>query len=180
MLHGEKVATSEKLLSIVEPHTDIIAKGGRETVLGHKIWLSGGASSLIFYCMIERGNGSDSTMFASSLERTREVLGTVPNQVATDDGFSSEANAEYAKAQDVEKIVFSGKLKNELTRWVSSKRTQKKLRNFRAGIEAIASATKRAFGLGRCSWAGWRCFQRYVRPSVVAWNLQTLARHLLA
>jgi IS5 family transposase len=180
VLHGEKVPASEKLLSIFEPHTDIIAKGGRETVFGHKIWLSGGASNLIFDCIIERGNGSDSTMFASSLERTRDILGTVPNQVATDDGFASEANAAYAKAQGVEEIVFGGKLKNELTKWVSSKQTQKKLRNFRAGIEAIVSATKRAFGLDRCRWSGWPCFQRYVWLSVVAWNLQTLARHLLA
>mgnify|MGYP006296043727 CR=1 FL=1 len=180
VLHGEKVPASEKLLSIFEPHTDIIAQGGRDTVFAHKVWLSGGASNLILDCIIERGNGSDSAMFASSLERTRDVLGTVPNQVATDDGFASEANAEYAKAQGVEEIAFGGKLKNELTKWVSSKQTQKKLRNFRAGIESIVSATKRAFGLDRCRWSGWPCFQRYVWLSVVAWNLQTLARHLLA
>ena len=115
-----------------------------------------------------------------ALTKTREVLGTMPNQVATDDGFASEANVEYAKAQGVKEIVFGGRLKHELTKWVSSKQTQKKLRNFRAGIEAIVSATKRAFGLDRCSSAGWPCFQRYAWPSVVAWNLQTLARHLLA
>jgi IS5 family transposase len=171
VLHGEKVPASEKLLSIFEPHTDIIAKGGRETMFGHKIWLSGGASNLIFDCMIERGNDSDSVMFASSLERTRDVLGTVPNQVATDDGFASEANAEHARAQGVEEIVLGGKLKNELTKWVSSAQRQKQLRKFRAGIESIVSATKRAFGLNRCVWSGWPCFQRYVWLSVVAWNL---------
>jgi len=33
------------------------------------------------------------------------------------------------------------------------------LRNFRAGIEAGISTLKRAFGLDRCTWSGWRGFK---------------------
>jgi len=38
----------------------------------------------------------------------------------------------------------------------------KKLRNFRAGLEANISRLKRAFGLDRCTWQGWPGFRQYV------------------
>jgi len=37
----------------------------------------------------------------------------------------------------------------------------KKLRNFRAGLEANISRLKRAFGLDRCPWQGWPGFRQY-------------------
>ena len=59
VLDGEKVEAKDKLVSIFETHTDILAKGKRKVVFGHKILLSGGKSNLILDCMIERGNWSD-------------------------------------------------------------------------------------------------------------------------
>lgn len=41
---GESVPAGEKIVSIFEPHTDVIRKGGRETYYGHKICLSAGPS----------------------------------------------------------------------------------------------------------------------------------------
>ena len=43
---GETVPASEKVVSLFEPHTDIICKGGRQTHYGHKINLSTGRSAL--------------------------------------------------------------------------------------------------------------------------------------
>ena len=54
----------------------------------------------------------------------------------------------------------------------------RRLRNFRAGIEAWISFLRRCFGLERCSWRGEEGFARYVGASIVAANLLTLARHL--
>lgn len=56
----------------------------------------------------------------------------------------------------------------------------KKLRNFRAGIEAGISLLKRAFGLDRCTWAGWEGFKQYAWRSIVSFNLLVLARIKLA
>ena len=56
----------------------------------------------------------------------------------------------------------------------------RRLRNFRAGIEGLISFLKRALGLDRCTWKGAPSFASYVMASVVAGNLLTLARHLLA
>ena len=57
------------------------------------------------------------------------------------------------------------------SRWV-----YRKLRNFRAGIEAGISCLKRAYGLARCTWKGLAHFKAYVWSSVVAYNLALFAR----
>ncbi len=52
----------------------------------------------------------------------------------------------------------------------------RKLRNFRAGIEAGISYLKRCFGLRRCNWKGLEHFKAYVWSAVVTHNMVTLAR----
>ena len=43
MLEGETVPAEEKVVSLFEPHTDIIRKGGRQVQYGHKVNLGSGA-----------------------------------------------------------------------------------------------------------------------------------------
>lgn len=57
------------------------------------------------------------------------------------------------------------------SRWV-----YRKLRNFRAGIEAGISCLKRTYGLARCTWRGLDHLKTYVWSSVVAYNLALFAR----
>ncbi len=59
---NENVPASEKIVSIFEPHTDIIVKDRRDTHFGHKICLTGGKSNLILDCKILEGNPADSTL----------------------------------------------------------------------------------------------------------------------
>lgn len=63
---GEKVPASEKVVSFFEDHTDIIVKSRRETEYGHKVFFTGGASTLILDCMIVRGNPADSERYVWS------------------------------------------------------------------------------------------------------------------
>jgi IS5 family transposase len=62
---------------------------------------------------------------------------------------------------------------------VKSPSVYRRLRNFRAGIEAGISCLKRAYGLARCTWKGLPHFEAYVWSSVVAYNLSLLARYRL-
>jgi IS5 family transposase len=68
---------------------------------------------------------------------------------------------------------------NTLSALVQSRRVYKQLRKWRAGIEGIISAVKRAFGLDRCAWRGYASFQAYVQLAIVTFNLQILALHIL-
>src|SRR5215472_17415283 len=47
VLDGEIVPASEKLVSLFEPHADIIVKGGRQVQYGHELNLTTGKSGLI-------------------------------------------------------------------------------------------------------------------------------------
>jgi IS5 family transposase len=179
VLNGEPVPPDEKVLSIFEPHTDIIVKGQRENVYGHKIFLAAGKSNLILDCAVEKGNPSDSGQFGPALERCLQQFANAPSDVAADGGFASKHNAALASEIGVKNVAFSVLKGNTLAELVQSARVYKQLRKWRAGIEGIISAAKRAFGLDRCTWRGYASFQAYVHLAVLAFNLQTLARHLL-
>ena len=179
VLHGEAVPAQQKVVSIFEEHTDIIKKGQREIIYGHKILFTGGKSNLILDCVIRRGNPADAEQFVAALERHRRRFGRAPKKVATDGGFASKDNAVKARAMSVQDIAFSTPKGNKLSELVKSEHTYKRLRKWRAGIEGVISAAKRAFGLDRCTWSGFESFQSYVLLGVLAFNLQSLARHLL-
>jgi transposase, IS5 family len=178
VLYGESVPAPEKIVSIFEPHTDVIVKDRRDTHYGHKLTLSGGRSGLILDWVVEDGNPADSTLALRMLERQREIYGKVPRQAAFDGGYASKANLRDAKALGVQDVSFSKKRGLEVLDMAKSHWVYKRLRNFRAGIESWISFLKRCFGLERSSWRGAPGFARYVGASIVAANLLTLARHL--
>lgn len=177
---GETVPASEKVVSFFEDHTDIIVKGRRDTQYGHKVFLSGGASTMILDCMIERGNPADSDRYRQILDRHADCFGRMPRQVAADGGFASRGNLSYAKENRVQDAVFAKKRGLTVMEMAKSAWVYKMLRNFRAGIEAGISTLKRAFGLDRCPWSGWEGFRRYVWSSIVSYNLLVMARIKLA
>ena len=178
VLSGEAVAAQEKICSIFEEHTDIIKKSPRETVFGHKVFVSTGPSSLILDCVVERGNPADSNYVQPFLERHRQLYGQVPRQSAWDGGFASAANLSWAKEQGVEDVAFAKKCGVTVESMVRSSRVYKELKRFRAGIEGCIGTLKHTFGLHRCSWKGWPHFQSYVHASVLTYNLVVLARLL--
>jgi IS5 family transposase len=180
VLQGQDVPAQEKVLSIFEPHTDIIKKGQRDIVYGHKVLLTGGKSNLILDTLIEHGNPADAANFLPALDRQQQQYGRQPKQVATDAGFASKNNARQALDRGIEDVAFVAPKHKTLPELIKHTRAYKKLCNWRAGIEGIISAGKRAFGLDRCTWSGYESFKAYVHLAVLAFNLQTLARHLLA
>jgi IS5 family transposase len=180
VLHGESVPANEKIVSIFEPHTDIIVKDRRETLYGHKLFLAAGESGLITDCLIAQGNPADTSMTIPMLKRQKRILGRVLEQVAFDGGFASKANLEAAKALGIRDVAFSKKRGLAISDMTRSSWVYRSLRNFRAGIEGLISCLKRSFGLGRCTWKGADSFASYVLASVLAGNLLTLARHLLS
>lgn len=180
VLRGESVPSEEKIVSIFESHTDIIVKDRRETLYGHKVFLSAGDSGLITDCMIADGNPADVGFAIPMLRRQTRILGRIPEQAAFDGGFASKDNLAAGKALGIRDVAFSKKRGLEISDMTRSTWVYKCLRNFRAGIEGLISFLKRAFGMDRCTWKGAESFASYVMASVIAGNLLTLARHMLS
>ncbi len=180
VLNKESVPVEDKIVSIFEPHTDIIIKKRRETLFGHKICLTTGASGLVLDCVVEAGNPADTSLAHRMMERVKALLGKAPRQAAFDGGFSSQDNVAQIKKLGVRDVAFTKHVGLTVTEMVKSEWIMKKLRNFRAGVEGTISFLKRCFGLDRCTWRGLDGFKSYVHASVVACNLLVLARRLLA
>jgi IS5 family transposase len=176
VIHDESVPASEKIVSIFEPHTDIIVKDRRDTFYGHKICLTGGPSNLITDCLILDGNPADTELTGQMLDRHKEIYGHYPLKVALDGGFASKANLKSAKGKGIKDVCFAKKRGLEEEEMCRSSWVYKRLRRFRAGIESGISWLKRCFGLDRCMWKSLQSFHSYVWASVVSANLLTLAR----
>ena len=179
IVRGESVPAGEKIVSIFEPHTDVIRKDRRETLYGHKLCLSAGASNLITDCVILDGNPADSTLTVEMMKRHIELLDQVPKQAAFDGAFASIDNLAELKALGIQDVGFSKARWAKITDMVKNSWVYKKLRHFRAGVEGIISFLKRVFGVDRCRRKGLRSFKVYALSSVVSANLLTLARHAL-
>ncbi|SEP34669.1 hypothetical protein SAMN05216228_10992 [Rhizobium tibeticum] len=85
------------------------------------------------------------------LERHIAFYGEPPRQAAADGGYASRENLSGAKARGIRDMAFHKKRGLSIEDMVSSRWVYRKLRNFRAGIEAGISCLKRAYGLGRAA-----------------------------
>jgi hypothetical protein len=159
--HGprEVARASEKIVSLFEPHTDIIIKDRRDTPYGHKICLTSGASGIVTDVVLLRGNPADSTLAVTMIERQKQLFGNAPLQASFDGGFASRDNLADIKNLGVQDVAFSKRCRLEISDMVKSSWVYRQLKNFRAGIEAGVSFLKRAFGLDRCLWRGLESFR---------------------
>jgi IS5 family transposase len=179
VLRGESVPAEEKLVSIFEPHTDIIRKDRRDTYFGHKVTLSTGRSGIVVDLVIENGNPADSTLTLRSAKRHRKLFGAAPERAAFDGGFASKANLKGLKSSGTAEVCFSKPAGVPVEEMTSTPRIRRILKRFRAGIEATVSYLKRSFGFDRCTWKGLPRFRAYAWCSTISHNLLTLARALL-
>jgi len=180
VLKGEKVPASQKVVSIFEPHTDIIVKDRRDTYYGHKVCLCVGASQLITDCFITEGNPADTELTVKMFDRQKDIYGRYPLKAALDGGFASKDNLKAAQDRQIKDVCFAKKRGLEVLDMCRSQWVYKRLRRFRAGVEAVISWIKRSLGLDRCTWKGPRSFGSYVWLAVVSANLRTLARLQMA
>ena len=176
----EKVPADEKLVSIFEPHTDIIRRGKSmsPTEFGHKVTAATGKSGLILQHQVSEGNPSDGDYLGDILEKHVEQFGHGPDQFAADRRFYSEENERLASCApfNVSRVSIPKPGRKDPERTMLEKQGWfKKLQRFRAGIEGILSTLLRGLGFSRCLWCGFESFKSWVGLSVFAWNLRKIA-----
>ena len=177
-INKEVVPNDEKLFSIYERHTDIIVKGMREVKFGHKVNLSTGKSNLILSIEVEDGNPSDSSLYQGTIEKVTADYGIVPRDSATDGGYASTKNRDYAIEKGIVNVVFN-KIVGSLKNVVSSNNMETRLKKWRSGIEAVISNYKRGFEMFRCNWKGEAHFKQKILWSAIAYNVRTMTAMVL-
>jgi transposase, IS5 family len=177
-IQGEAVPNDEKLFSIFERHTDIIMKGSREALFGHKVNLATGQSNLILDIKTIEGNPSDKNQYQPTLDRVMENYGRIPRDIVTDGGYASLDNLKYSQGKGIVNIVFN-KIVGSLQNVTSSKNLETRLKKWRSGIEANISNWKRGFNIRVCTWKGWPHFQSKLLWSALAHNFRILTTLML-
>lgn len=180
VIKGEKVTAQEKVVSIFEPHTDIIMRGKTQSPaeFGHKVMAVTGKSGLVLQYKVCKGNPPDNELFEGILQKHTEQFGKCPREFTGDRRFYHDDNEKLAADEPffVERVAIPKpghrspeRVKLESQRWF------KMLLRFRAGIEGGLSALLRCFGLGRCLWRGFESFKSWVGLSFFTWNLRKIA-----
>jgi IS5 family transposase len=178
---GEKVPATEKLVSIFEPHTDIICRGkpNQETEFGHMVWLGEVEGGFISQYRVLDGNPADESQWQPMLERHVQQFGQPPRQASADRGVHSSDNEAFATKLGVKRVILPkpGR-KSESQRQHEKQRWFRRGRRFHAGVEGRISVIKRKHGLDRCRNHG-RCgFECWVGWGVIANNLTAMGRGL--
>lgn len=177
-IEGKKVKNEDKIFSIYETHTDIIVKGLRDIIFGHKVNLATGKSNMILFCSIEDGNPSDKLLYKVPILTIKKDFGVGKFLgCATDGGYASLENREFAK-KHFTNIVFT-KVVGSLQNICETKEVGDGLKKWRAGIEGCISNLKRKYNLNRVTWKGRAMFDAKVLWSVIAYNIRVLTGHIL-
>jgi IS5 family transposase len=179
VIAGESVPAKEKLVSLFEPHTQIVKRGksGRVVEFGRKVLLDEVEGGIISDYRVLPEAGSDAPYLKESLETHRARFGRAPHLLTADRSFSSPANEALAQAMGVKRVAipYAGKAPPERVQAEKARWFRRGYR-FRAGIEGRISVTKRRFGLDCCRDHGEAGMGRWVGWGIVTANLVQIAR----
>lgn len=167
----EQVPSSEKIVSIFEPHTDIIVKGEQDVQYGHKINLATQQDGFIMYMNVENGNPADVTLYQRVLQTCEQDYGQVPTTAVADGCYASQENVQLSKSRGTRQNVFTKPCGLTLTDMGVKRKTFDALKNFRAGVEGNISEFKRSFGASKAIWKGLEGFNAFVWASTLCYNL---------
>ncbi|MGZ3396742.1 MAG: ISNCY family transposase [Isosphaeraceae bacterium] len=179
VLKNDPVPSPEKLVSLFEPHTQVIPrfKAGKPVEFGRKIRLDEVEGGIIVgYSVLEKGGGQDQPHLADSLANHKKQFGRPPRVLAADRGMSSPANERLAKGVGIKHVALPhvGKAPPERRAEEKGKRF-KEAYKFRAGIEGRIHVLRRDYGLKRSRYHGEQGMGRWVGWGIVAHNLVKIA-----
>jgi transposase, IS5 family len=179
VVDGLAVPAGEKLLSLFEPHTQIVPrfKAGKAVEFGRKIRLDEVEGGLVTgYAVLAQGGGQDQACVADALAGHQRQFGRAPDLLAGDRGMASAESERQAREAGVERIALpcAGRASPE-RRQREKERWSRRGYRFRAGIEGRIHALRRDYGLKRCRYHGEEGMVRWVGWGVLAHNLSKVA-----
>jgi IS5 family transposase len=179
VLDGKAVPAPEKLLSLFEPHTQIIPrfKAGKPVEFGRKLRLDEVEGGIITgYQILDQGGGQDQPYLKDGLETHQRHFGRAPDLLAADRGMASAANEHLARQAGVKRIALPcvgraspARRQQERERWF------RRGYRFRAGIEGRIHVLRRDYGMKRCRYHGERGMGQWVGWGIMAHNLAQMA-----
>ena len=163
-----------KIVSVLEPHTEIIRKGkaSKPIEFGKLVKIQEAENQIITHYEVFDERPSDRELLLPAVEAHQQILGRVPRLVAADAGFYSQAQERAAQDKGVKWVAVPNRSTRSLERKKLEKsRWFKKAQAWRTGCEGRISVLKRRHGLSRCRYRGFDGMKRWVGLGVIADNL---------
>jgi IS5 family transposase len=172
-----------KIVSLFEPHTEIIRKGkaSKPTEFGKLVQVQETENQIITHYDVFDQRPSDRDLLLGAVETHESVLGRVPRLVTADAGYYSRAQEQAVEEKGVKRVAVPNRnttsaerKKKEHSRWF------KKAQRWRTGCEGRISVLKRRHGLTRCRYRGAEGMKRWVGLGVMADTLISMGNVLAA
>jgi transposase, IS5 family len=162
----------DKVLSLVEPHSEAIrkGKGAKPTEFGKMVKIQEAEAQFITDYTVCGARVPDGELWIPSLERHEQLFGRPPRLAVADGSFASRANEQAAYARGVRRVALPRGRGQPRPRWF-----HRALR-WRTGCEGRISVLKQRHGLARCRYHGINGMHRWVGLGVIANNLWVLGR----
>ncbi|HJU68334.1 MAG TPA: ISNCY family transposase [Gemmatimonadaceae bacterium] len=162
----------DKVLSVVEPHTEAIRKGkaAKLTEFGKLVKIQEAENQFVTDYTICPTRIPDGELWVPTLERHQQLFGRPPHLAVADGSFGSRANELAAAARGVRRIVLPRGRGQPRPRWF------RHALRWRTGCEGRISVLKHRHGLARCRYRGMDGMHRWVGLGVIANNLLVLGR----
>jgi IS5 family transposase len=170
-----------KILSVFEPHTEIIRKGkaSKPNEFANLVKVQEAENQIITHYEVFAERPEDSRLLIPAVEQHQRQFGRPPRMVAADTGFYSLKNERTIQAMGVRRVAVpsrstksSERRKLQRTRWFRAGQ------RWRTGCEGRISVLKRRHGLSRCRYRGFEGMQRWVGLGVIADNIIQIGRCL--
>ena len=181
-IFGGVTKSPEKIVSIFEPHTEIIRKGkaGKPNEFGKLVQVQEAENQFITHYEISEHRPADQRLLIPAVENHQRKLGRVPRLLAADAGYYSRANEDAVKELGVDYVSIPNRsTRSEERRKLEKRPWFKNGQKWRTGCEGRISALKRRHGLARCRYHGLSGMQRWVGLGVIADNLINIGKCLV-
>ena len=172
----------DKLVSLFEPHTEIIRKGkaGKPNEFGKLVQLQEAENQILTHYEVYDDRPADQRLLLPAIQTQPRKLGRVPRLVAADAGYYSRSNEEAAQALGVKYVSIPNRTTtSEQRRKLQRRPWFKKSQRWRTGCEGRISTVKRRHGLARCRYRGLSGMKRWIGLGVIADNLINIGRQLV-
>jgi IS5 family transposase len=171
----------EKIVSVFEPHTEIIRKGkaSKPTEFGKLVEVQEAENQIITDYRVFAERPSDRELLVPAVEEHQRRFGRSPRVVAADAGFYSRANEEKVQEMGVSWVAVPNRAtRSEERRRLEKRRWFRAAQKWRTGSEGRISVLKRRHGLNRCRYRGLAGMERWVGLGVIADNLIQIGTRL--
>jgi hypothetical protein len=182
VLQGESVANEEKILSIFEPHTELIKRGKQPVPMqyGHNVLVIEDVVGFVVDYRVVANGVLDQDLVVPVMKELQDRFDGQIKSASFDRAFHTPENQkDLAEMVRTACIAAKGQ---EQGRQQQKEGTVafRQARQHHPGVESAIGALQAGNGLKRCRDRSRRGYERYVALGILGRNLQTLGKLLLA